>query len=42
MKDVIFFKYGKNGKLQPLASDVKDEEILNADAATLQISNQKN
>ena len=42
MKDVTFFKYDKEGKLQPLARDATVEEILNADAATLQISNQKN
>ena len=38
----MFFKYGKDGKLQPLASDATDEEVLSADAATLRISNQNN
>ena len=42
VKDLTFFKYGKDGKLQPLASDATDEEILSAEAATLRISNQKN
>lgn len=42
IKDVTFFKYDKEGKLQPLAKDATEEEILNADAATLRISNQKN
>ena len=42
IKDVTFFKYGKDGKLQPLASDANDKDVLNADAATLRISNQKN
>ncbi len=41
IKDVTFFKYGKDGKLQPLASNATDKEILSADAATLRISNQK-
>jgi hypothetical protein len=35
------FKYGNNGKLQPLASDATDKEILNAVTETLRISNQK-
>ena len=39
---MTFFKYDKDGKLQPLTSNAKNEEILNADAATLRISNQKN
>ena len=42
VKDVTFFKYGKDGKLQPLANNAKDKEVLNADAATLRISDQKN
>ena len=28
--------------MQPLASDANDKDVLNADAATLRISNQKN
>ena len=42
IKYVTFFKYGKEGKLQPLASDAMDEETFSADAVTLRISNQKN
>ena len=42
IKDVIFFKYNSAGKLQPLPNNATDEEIMSADAATLQISNQKN
>ena len=39
---MAFFKYGKEGTLQPLANDATDKEIFNADAASLWISNQKN
>ena len=42
VRDVTFFKKDKSGMLQPLPSSATDSEILSADAATLQISNQKN
>ena len=42
MKDVTFFKRGKDGRLHPLPKNASYEDVMNADAATLRISNQKN
>ena len=40
-KDVTLFKSNKVGYLTALAHDASEEDIMNADAATLRISNQK-
>lgn len=42
MKDIIFFKKGRNGKLRQLPRNAPDSEILSADMATLKLENQKN
>ena len=42
MKDVTFFKCGMEGWMNPLPRNAPEQDIMNADAATLRILNQKN
>ena len=42
MMDVVFFKKDKSKRLRLLKPSATDEEIMNADGATLRLSNQKN
>ena len=42
IKEFTFFRHDSTGKMQSLPSNAEDNEILNAHAATLYISNQKN
>jgi hypothetical protein len=42
IKDVMFFKRNKWGRLRQLPGNVSDEDIMNADAVTLKLDNQKN
>ena len=42
MMDVVFFKKDKHNRLRLLDTDASDEEIMNADGATLRLSDQKN
>lgn len=42
VKDVTFFKRGKDGRLHPIPNNATEQDIMSADAATLRILNQKN
>ena len=42
MKDVVFFKKDKSGNLRQLPPSATEEDIMNADGATLRLTNQKN
>ena len=42
LRDVMFFKYDKRGRLRRLGKNVKDRLILTAEGFTLKILNQKN
>ena len=42
VKDVTFFKKGKDGRLKQIPRNAPEEEILAADAVTLKLENQKN
>ena len=42
VKDVTFFRKGKDGKLKQIPRNAPEEEVSDADAVTLKLENQKN